>query len=47
MKLLHDIETAGFLATEDAQFKTAFVKGERMLTTDLNLIAYELVKEED
>ena len=46
MKLVHDIETAGFLATEDASFKTAFVKGDKLITTDLNLVAYELVKEE-
>ena len=46
MKLVHDIETAGFLTTEDASFKTAFVKGERLLTTDLTLVAYDLVKEE-
>lgn len=46
MKLVHDIETAGFLSTEDASFKTAFVKGDKLLTTDLNLIAYELVEEE-
>jgi cytoskeletal protein RodZ len=46
MKLLYDVETAGFLSVENASIKTVFSKGDRLLNTTLDLVAYELVTEE-
>lgn len=44
MELMHDIETAGFMAVENASVQSKFVKGDRLLNTTLDLVAYELVK---
>ncbi|MFK7927237.1 MAG: hypothetical protein AB8H79_03565 [Myxococcota bacterium] len=45
LALVHDIETAGFMVTENVSYKRQFVKGERMMTSTIDLVAYELVKE--
>ena len=41
-----DVESAGFMAVESANLKTTYGKEERPMTTTLELVAYELVKEE-
>lgn len=44
IELVHDIETAGFMTTENVSYKSQFVKGDRMITSTIDLIAYELIK---
>ncbi|MFT7518124.1 MAG: cytoskeletal protein RodZ, partial [Kiritimatiellia bacterium] len=46
MDFLFDMESAGFMAVESAHLKTSFGKEERPMTSTLELVAYELVKEE-
>lgn len=45
MKLVHDIETSGFMAAETVEYKSAFLSGERTLNATIDLVSYELVKE--
>jgi hypothetical protein len=45
MKLIHDIERAGFMMVESTQFKTTTVNNEKFLNTTIDLVAYEVVKE--
>lgn len=44
IELIHDIESAGFMTTENVTYTSKFVKGDRMLTSTIDLIAYELIK---
>lgn len=46
LQFMFDIETSGFLSSESAAIRTNFVQGERLLSLTLDIVAYELVKEE-
>lgn len=46
MEFVYDIENSGFLGTESANVRTSFVQGERLLNLTLDLIAYDLIREE-
>ncbi|TVQ92897.1 MAG: hypothetical protein EA397_05800 [Deltaproteobacteria bacterium] len=45
-EFLFDIENSGFLGTESVTIRTNFVQGERLLSVTLDLIAYDLVRED-